>query len=100
MTGLVLSTTVTLNEQVEVLPISSVAVYVTTVVPTKKMLPGLWVLFKETTPQFPAILGAVQFTVALHEALAGTVILVGQPVMTGFELFVTVTVKEQVVVLP
>ena len=40
MTGFVLSLTVTLNVQVEILPDPSVAVYVTGVVPKGKVLPG------------------------------------------------------------
>jgi len=44
ITGGVLSCTVTLNVQVEILPWVSLNVYVTAVVPTGKVAPGEWLL--------------------------------------------------------
>jgi hypothetical protein len=44
MTGLVASCTITLKEHVEIFPAASVAVYVTSVVPMLKVLPGARVL--------------------------------------------------------
>ena len=55
----------TLNEHVAVLPDTSVAVYVTTVDPSAKILPGLFVLVSVTGPaQLSVRVGAVQLTVA------------------------------------
>ena len=61
--GLVLSRTRTLNEQVDVFPPTSVAVYVTTVAPRPKISPGFFVL-PNIAPQLSDTVGAVQLTVA------------------------------------
>ena len=63
ITGFVLSLTVTVNEQVAVLPELSVAVYITTVVPTGNASPELWVDIKDAIPQLSATVGTVQVTV-------------------------------------
>ena len=87
ITGLVLSCTVTLNEQVDVFPAASVAVYVTTVVPRAKTDTGLFVLVKVNAPaQLSDTVGAVQLTVAWQEAFAFTVMFEGHPVITGLVL--------------
>ena len=63
--GLVLSRTRTLNEQVDVFPAASVAVYVTTVVPRLKTVPGFFVVVNDSPPaQLSDTVGAVQLTVA------------------------------------
>ena len=71
--GGVLSSTITLNEQVEVFPSLSIAVYVTCVVPTGKMSPELWELVTVTGPQSEAT-GATQVTLALQDPPAETFI--------------------------
>src|SRR6187551_2532786 len=101
ITGLVLSCTFTLKEQVDVFPDASVAVYVTAVVPRPKTVPGLFVVVKVNVPaQLSDTVGAVQLTVAWQEALAFTVILAGHPAITGLVLSNTMTLKEQVDVFP
>ena len=68
-------------------PAASVAVYVTTLVPRLKRVPGLFVVVRlSVPPQLSDTVGAVQLTVAWQDALAFTVMLVGQPVITGFAL--------------
>ena len=65
MTGFVLSSTVTLKEHVAVFPDTSVAVYVTTVVPSGNTVPGFLVVVSVVVPaQLSDRIGAVQFTVA------------------------------------
>ena len=101
ITGFVLSCTVTLKEQVDVFPAASVAVYVTTVVPRPKTVPGLFVVVKVNVPaQLSDTVGAVQLTVAWQEALAFTVMFEGHPAITGLVLSKTITLKEQVDVFP
>jgi len=97
ITGLVLSRTITLNEHVEALPAASVAVYVTVVVPSAKVVPGFFVLVNAgAPPQLSVADGAVQLTMAWQDPFAFTVMLEGQPVMTGIVLSRTVTLNEQV----
>lgn len=100
ITGLTLSFTVTVKEHVEIFPFASVAVYVTVDIPRGKVLPGVLLLVKVESVQLSEAVGAVQDTVAWHEALAVVVILEGQPVMTGFVLSFTVTLKEHVETFP
>ena len=64
MTGFVLSFTVTLKVQVEILPATSVAVYVTTVVPNAKVLPEAWEDVNVETEQLSEAVGAVQVATA------------------------------------
>jgi hypothetical protein len=75
-----------LKEQVDVLPAASVAVYVTTVVPRLKTIPGFLVVVNVTHVQLSDAVGAVQFTVAWQDALALTVMLEGHPSITGLVL--------------
>ncbi len=59
MTGDSLSVTVTVKDDVVVLPTASMAVYVTVVVPTAKVSPLSWVEVNESTPQLSAAVGGV-----------------------------------------
>jgi hypothetical protein len=58
------STTTTSNEHSALLPFVSVAVYVTVVLPSKKMSPGRWELVVITLPQLSAMTGSTQLTAA------------------------------------
>jgi hypothetical protein len=101
ITGLVLSCTVTLKEQVDAFPAASVAVYVTTVVPRPKTVPGFFVVVKVNVPaQLSDTVGAVQLTVAWQEALAFIVMFEGHPVITGSVSSSTITLKEHVDMFP
>ena len=100
MAGFSSSVTVMLNDVVVVLAASSVAVYVTVVVPTANVSPGSWVEVM-VAPQLSDTVGAVQPTAAPQmPASLDWLISVGVPVMEGASLSVTVTVKEAVAVLP
>lgn len=102
ITGVVASTTITLNAQVDCLPEASVAVYVTGVVPTEKNCPGLLSLVRFTT-QLSVAVGGVQLTLAPHVPAvetAFTVMFDGQPVMTGLVTSFTTTLKLHVDVRP
>jgi hypothetical protein len=75
---------------------------VTAVVPTGKKLPGAFVLVMFTT-QLSVIVGAVQVTFVPHVpafASAFTVIVEGQPEITGLFTSFTTTLNVQVAVLP
>ena len=101
ITGLVLSSTITLKEQVDIFPAASVAVYVTGVVPMLKIVPGLFVVVRVSVPpQLSDTVGAVQLTVAWQDAFALTVMLEGHPVITGLIKSFTVTLNEHVAVFP
>jgi len=63
-TGVLVSVTMTLNVQVEILPAPSVAVYFTCVVPNEKVLPGAWVVTSVTVPQLSDAVGGVQLAMA------------------------------------
>jgi len=83
-TGAELSATVTVNEQLEVFPDASVAVYVTVVVPTLNVDPEAWLEDKITPGQLSDPVGSTQLTTAEQLAVAvETEILVGQLVITG-----------------
>jgi hypothetical protein len=100
-TGAVLSTTVTVNVHVELLPAASVNVYVTGVEPKPKVAPDVCVLVGVIDPpQLSKAVGAVHVAVAVHEAPAVTVILEGHPLTTGAVLSTTVTVNVHVALLP
>ena len=82
ITGNCASNTVMVNVQFEVLPHASVAVEVTVVVPTEKLLPDAGELVMVTVPQL-SVAVTVKFTGTLHEpTVLVTVILAGQ-VMVG-----------------
>jgi hypothetical protein len=96
-TGAWLSTTVTVKEQVAVLPEGSVAVAVTAVVPTPKKLPEA--RENETVAEQLSVAVAEYVTVAPHwPASMLTVRLAGQ-VILGRMLSITVILNVQVVTL-
>jgi hypothetical protein len=97
ITGAVLSVTITLNVQVDLFPASSVAVYVTAVVPGLKLVPGG---VGVEIAAHPFTVGGVQVTIFEHSsAFNETLILEGQPEITGPMLSVTTMLKEHVDVL-
>jgi hypothetical protein len=102
-TGNSLSVTVTVNEQIAVLPTASVAVKAILVVPTGKAEPltGPLVCITETPEQLSLTTGAGQLTIALHipNALL-TAMFAGQEIKTGSSLSITVTENAQVAILP
>jgi hypothetical protein len=95
-TGLVLSFTITLNEHVAIFPDPSVAVYVTTVVPSENVLPLLMLGVKEIKVQLSIAMGTAHVTIALQEVLAKTIMSVGQAVRVGLILSFTITLNEHV----
>ena len=99
--GGVLSETITLKVQVEMLPALSVAVYVTVVMPTGKMSPGSCELTKLGTLQLSVEVGIIQLTVAPQAPSATAGISdVLQPEITGGVLSITTTSNSQVAILP
>jgi hypothetical protein len=96
ITGFVTSFTTTLNVQVEIVPDASVAVYVTGVVPIENNWPGT--LFPVIlTAQLSVTFGGVQVTFAPQVVeFALTVIVEGQPVITGLVTSLTTTLNVQV----
>jgi hypothetical protein len=71
------------------------------VTPLVKVLPELLLLVNVPPLQLSVKVGAIQLTTASQdEAFAFTVMLEGQPVITGAVLSTTVTVKEHVAVFP
>jgi hypothetical protein len=63
------------------------------------VLPGEWVLVI-VTEQLSVADGAAHVTTAPQDEFADTVMLEGQPVMTGLVLSVTVTLNVQIAVFP
>jgi hypothetical protein len=97
ITGAVWSTTLTVNEQLEVFPLPSVAVPVTVVFPDANVLPETGLDTTDTPGQL-SVAVTLKFTVAVQLPLADAVILEGQ-LMTGAVLSTTAIVNEQVLVL-
>jgi hypothetical protein len=98
ITGGVLSVTVTLKVQVDLFPAASVAVYVTAVVPRANVAPAG---MSATIAAQLIVVGGVHVTTFEHSLAARlTVIVDGQPVMTGGVLSVTVTLKVHVDLFP
>ena len=96
-----MSTTVTVNEVVRTLPVASVAVYVTVVVPTAKVAPELCVWTNETKEQLSVAVASVQETSAVHNpASTFLVMFAGVFAMSGFSSSVTVTICVSLAVLP
>jgi hypothetical protein len=93
--GAVVSTVITVNEQVAVLPLASVAVQVTVVVPNGNVLPDGG-LQATVTPGQLSVAVAVNVTADPHSA---PVIGAGQ-VMVGGSVSLTVTVKVHMPTLP
>ena len=81
-------------------PDPSVAVYVTTVVPIENWCPGLCVVDSVTVVQLSVAMGGVQLTLALHNALAVTVMSEGHAVITGAVLSSTITLNVHVETFP
>src|SRR5690606_33985141 len=99
ITGTSVSSTVTSNEHVVVLPAPSVAVYVTVVVPIGITSPGSCVLVNVVPVQLSVNVGAIHVTTASHElASVLTVMSVGQFAITGTSVSSTVTSNEHVAV--
>jgi hypothetical protein len=99
ITGSSTSFTVTLNVQVAVLPDASVAVQVTVEVPVGKALPeaGLQLV---VTPGQLSVADAVNETAAVHNPGSVLAVMFEGHVIAGASLSITVTVNEQVAVLP
>ena len=89
--------TITLNEQLAVLPDASVAVQVTVVVPCAKAEPLAGVQLEVTPEQLSLTVGANVTTAVLLQVLV--VILAGQAIV-GAVVSLTVTVNEQLLVPP
>jgi hypothetical protein len=97
ITGAVLSVTTTLNVQVDLFPASSVAVYVTAVVPGLKLVPGG---VGVETVAHPFTVGGVHVTTFEHSsAFNETLISEGQPAIAGPVLSVTTMLNEHVDIL-
>ena len=94
-----MSVTVTVKLQVAVLPAASVAVLVTVVVPTAKLLPLAGALATVTPGQLSVAL-TVKVTLLLHTPGAAFTARFAGQLICGSSLSVTVTVKLQVEVLP
>lgn len=103
-TGNSASATVMLNEQVEVFPVMSVAVYVITVTPIGKVdpltRPAVCVSVINPGQLSEATGGDQDTTAEQNPGVLFTFILDGQLVNAGASLSDTVTVNEQVAVLP
>ena len=97
--GTSLSFTVTVKEQVEILPWPSLAVAVTVVAPNAKVEPLAGLYVKVAVPQLSEAVAAKVTTWVQSPAAAFTLKLAGQ-VMLGAWLSFTVTVKVQAEVLP
>ena len=94
MLGLTVSLTVTVKLQLAMLPLLSLAVQLTIVVPVTKMLPLAGVHVTLVTVQLSLVPGAGQVTTWLHATVVLVTTLAGQ-VMLGFSESATVTLKLQ-----
>ena len=100
-TGGVVSTTVTVNDAGPVLPCVSVALQFTVVVPTGNVEPDGGVQETGSVPSTVSVaLGREKVTLAPAPELAWTVMVEGTPLMTGGIVSWTVTVNDEVAVLP
>jgi hypothetical protein len=97
--GVSASSTVTVNEQLSVLPAASDAVQSTVVVPTEKVEP-LAGAQTTLTPGQLSVAVAVKVTTALHWAGSVFTSTFAGQTMPGFSASVTVTVNEHAAVLP
>src|SRR6266571_5929537 len=101
MTGASLSLMLTLKVQALVLPLPSVAVQVTTVVPLAKPVPLAGKQTTEALVQLSLAVGVVKVATAVHwPASVLFTMLAGQAAMTGASVSLTVTLKVQALVLP
>jgi hypothetical protein len=96
----VVSLTVTVKEQLPVLPALSVAEQVTFVWPTVKYVPDAGEQVGVSTPSQLSSALAVKVTLATVEHAPAVIVIGPGQVTTGFSQSLTVTVKEQVPVLP
>ena len=92
--------TVTVNVQVAVLPLASVTVFVTVVVPIGKVLPLTVLLTRFVTPQLSVALTKKVTLLLLHWPASAVSTRLLEQLITGVSLSVTVTVKLQLAVLP
>ena len=99
ITGGVVSRTVTVKVLVAVLLCASVAVSVTVVVPSGKVLPEAGLAFTATLPSTRSVAVAVKFTAAPAALVASAVIFAGSE-MTGGVVSCTMTNKVCLAVLP
>src|SRR6266705_5637303 len=91
---------VTVKVQALVLPLASVAVLVTVVTPTRKMLPLGGRLTRLVTLQLSVALTLKVTLLRLHRPASAVTIKLAGHVITGFWLSVTVTVNAQLLVFP
>jgi hypothetical protein len=99
MAGNCVSRTVTVKVQVLLLPLLSRATFVTVVVPTGKAAPLAGVLVMLVTAQL-SVAVKTNVTLLAHEPRAALTVMLVEQVIEGGCVSVTVTVKEQVLVLP
>lgn len=90
--------TTTLNTQVAsgLSGLLSVAVIVTAVVPTGKMVPGAGLALTAAVPQLSEAVGNAKFTTAPHKPGLVLTLMAGGQLTTGGSVSFTVTVKVQV----
>src|SRR5689334_10421895 len=93
------ATTVTVNVQLCWLPLASAAVAVTVVVPTGNSEPEAGLQSTGAAPQLSVAVGQANVTICPPGGAPVTVMFAGQT-SSGFSVSFTVTVKEQVAVLP
>src|SRR5260370_4421908 len=99
MLGGSMSRPVTVNEQLAVLPVASVAVQVTVVTPFGKDEP-LGGLHTTLTPGQLSVTVGAKVTVAAHTPGSVPVVISAGQVITGFSVSLTVTLKRQLATLP
>jgi hypothetical protein len=99
--GAWLSTTITVNEQEDMLLEASLAVQVTVVVPTGKLEPDAGLQLGVPTPgQLSVAVGALYVTTAEHWPIGALVLTLAGQVIDGACVSLTVTVNEQLAELP
>jgi len=94
-TGLCVSVTVTVKVQLDVLPLASVAVFVTVVVPSGNVLPLVMLLVRLVTPQLSVALTKNVTLLRLHWPGSAVSTRLLEQVITEPCVSVTVTVKLQ-----
>jgi hypothetical protein len=98
--GSSVSLTVTVKEQAPVLPLASVAEQITGVVPVAKTVPEAGLQVTALTPAQLSVALAVKLTTAEHWPRSVLTAMLAGQVRTGASVSLTVTVKEQALVLP
>src|SRR5579885_1970555 len=99
MVGFSVSLTVTLKLQLEVFPAASVAVAVTVVVPTANAVPEAGLVVTDTPGQL-SVAFTWKLTTAEHLPASLLCVMSAGQVIFGASLSTTVTLKEQLAVLP